>query len=90
MENIDNFDNWYPSWIQIVRVPESEERRRGGVWSSWLLLIDDISQVSTQAALAWSAEVGRLARAGLGSQEEEGWPRVDILSNADYKNMKRN
>ena len=53
------------------------------MWSSWLVLIDDISQVSTQAALAWSAEVGRLARAGLGSQEEERRPRVDILlSNA--------
>ena len=40
-------------------------------------------------ALAWSAEVGRLARAGLGSQEEERWPRVDILSNATYRLLKR-
>ena len=54
METIDNFDNWYPSWIQIMEVLEGEDRSRAEECGVPWLLIDDVSQVSTQA---WSAEV---------------------------------
>ena len=45
METIDNFDNWYPSWIQIMEVLEGEDRSRAEECGVPWLLIDDVSQV---------------------------------------------